>query len=54
MLTAEDARELAATLAERNLFPTIREEIERALFAYYKELLYRPPHPPIPAIRRMW
>lgn len=54
MLTAEDAREMSATLTEPNLFPQIREEITRTLLDYYKELLYRPPHPPIPTVRRMW
>jgi hypothetical protein len=54
MLTNEQAQQVAEVMLEPDLFPEVRQEVTRTLLDYFKELLYREPHKPIPTVRRMW
>ena len=54
MITKKDAMQRAKSVAELRKFPESRKALTDSLFAYYKELLYREPHKPIPTVRRMW
>lgn len=54
-MTNEEAIKASRLLAEGGLFPLVRQELERSLFDYYYDLLWREPDKRVivPPVRRM-